>query len=216
MLCSRCSGPVAPVVALDIDGTLADYHSHLLRFANRWTGYVPEGPVYNGSEPFHEWFTRTYGVDRSTFRAIKLAFRQGGMKRFMPVYYGARDLTIALQDNGAEVWLTTTRPHQRFDRVDPDTREWVLRNELEMDGLLFGENKMSELAERIDPERVVGVLDDLPGVLDDVRRLGLGQPLFREQMYNVGARWTGPRVPTLWEARDVLNRWVNEWKEHYA
>jgi hypothetical protein len=163
--CSRCSETVRPVVAIDIDGTLGDYHGHFEEFAEQWLGRERFGSAYDGDLSHGEWFERAFGVDRTTFRAIKLAFRQGGFKRFMPVFPHARPLVNSLRDL-AEVWLTTARPWDRFDRVDPDTREWLRRGGFEYHGLLYSDDKMAALAERVDPERVVFVLDDLRDVLE--------------------------------------------------
>lgn len=165
MKCSNCSAVIRPVVAIDIDGTLGDYHGHFLGFAARWldspvTTATGLGEVYDGTVPFREWVCGLFGVDVTTFREIKLAYRQGGMKRMMPIYAGAAGLVNGLRGS-AEVWLTTTRPHDRYDRVDPDTREWLRRHGLVYDGLLFSGRKMEDLAERVDPQRVVFVLDDL-------------------------------------------------------
>lgn len=173
MKCSNCSAVIRPVVAIDIDGTLGDYHGHFLMFAARWLDVhvLPPGTEsYDGSVPFRHWFCESFGTDETTFREIKLSYRQGGMKRNMPIYAGARGLVNGLHEH-AEVWLTTTRPHDRYDRVDPDTREWLRRMDLNYDGLLFSGSKMSELAERIDPERVCFVIDDLVSVLNEAEIL---------------------------------------------
>src|SRR4051812_7630860 len=128
MLCSQCSKRVKPIVAVDIDGTLGDYHSHFLDFARNWIGLDgPEGKVegtaaaqlglYDGSKQFRKWFESAFGVDKTTYRLIKLAYRQGGMKRTMPPY---PEMIFAVQQwkrAGAEVWVTTTRPFLRLDGV---------------------------------------------------------------------------------------------------
>lgn len=170
MLCSKCSEDVKPVVAIDIDGTLGDYHGHFQAFAEAYLG-VESIEEYNGSVPHREWFCATYGVDVSTFRTIKLAYRQGGMKRSMPLFARAPGLVRAIRDAGAEAWITTTRPWEKFDRVDPDTRFWLSRYGIPFDGLIYDDDKMTVLAERVDPDRVVFVLDDLVEVLVEADRL---------------------------------------------
>src|SRR3982751_2258029 len=131
MLCSQCSKPINPVVAIDIDGTLGDYHGHFWKFARTWLGVPLDDPtdVYRGGDPYSQWFCDTYGVDVATFRTIKLAYRQGGMKRSMPVNEHAQGMMYSLAKM-AEVWVTTTRPHDRYDRIDPDTVEWLRRNDI--------------------------------------------------------------------------------------
>lgn len=211
MLCSQCSAPVRPVVAIDIDGTLGDYHRHLHIFAEQWLGRAWSGPSYDGVEEYWRWFTRTFGCDRTTFRQIKLAFRQGGWKRTMPVYSGARRMIAALRDDGVEVWLTTTRPWERFDRVDPDTREWLRRNNIEFDGLLFHDDKMNELADRVSAPRVVAVLDDQEDILLEAGRKGW-TPILRKNHYNRGVAWSGKYVTDLGPAYYVIAEAVEEWR----
>jgi 5'(3')-deoxyribonucleotidase len=213
MLCTNCSQPVHPVVAVDIDGTLGDYHRHFQTFAEQWLGYTDERYLivgsYNGSQPYRNWFCAAYGVDVTTFRMIKLAYRQGGLKRTMPVFEHAEGMMRSLAKR-AEVWVTTTRPHDRYDRVDPDTVHWLERNRIPYDGLLFDEHKMHELYRRIDPGRVVAVLDDEPGPLHNVVR---GVPILLRTAYNLEAEWDGAAVDTLpgaWAAMDEL---LQQWEE---
>lgn len=216
MKCSNCSAVIRPVVAIDIDGTLGDYHSHFIRFAANWLGspvtfLQVADSLYDGLVPFRQWFGQVFGVDETTFRTIKLAYRQGGMKRSMPIYAGARGLVEGLRSIGAEIWLTTTRPHDRFDRVDPDTREWLRRCNIECDGLLFADDKMFQLAERVEPERVCFVLDDLP------YHLGRASELFpnagtvlRSTAWNRAVGWpimTGD----LLDARAIATAHVQDW-----
>lgn len=218
-LCARCRTELKPVVALDIDGTLADYHSHFTEFAIEWIGpkaypVAQSMPLYDGAEPHREWFMRTFDLDETTFRAIKLAFRQGGQKRTMPIYPGVPELITVAQDAGAEVWLTTTRPWERFDRVDPDTREWLARNEIEFDGIIYDEAKMLQLY-RLVGNRVCFVLDDLPEVLAAAERLWKGVSVMRKTRYNRGVTWP-VMVPDLDDARSIIEGYVESWKISHA
>lgn len=213
MLCSRCSEPVKPVVAIDIDGTLAPYHPHFIEFASSWLGSPPKAAEYTGGERFRGWVCQAWGIDLSTFRAIKLAYRQGGLKRTMGTYPGAGDLTAGLRSAGVEVWLTTTRPHMRYDRIDPDSVEWARRNNIEFDALLFGEDKLGELARRIDPRRVVAVLDDLPWVLERAVTEHLGVPILRRTRFNTGELWTGWECGSLVAAGDTIKDLMRRYDE---
>jgi hypothetical protein len=213
MLCSKCSEVVRPVVAIDIDGTLGDYHGHFVRFAAEWLGrsFVAVGAeLYDGTARFSEWFCASFNVDLATFRSIKLAYRQGGMKRTMPVYPGAANFVNSLSEF-AEVWITTTRPHDRYDRVDPDTREWLSRNGVEYDGLLYEDAKMEALASRVDPSRVAFVLDDLPETLESAVRLFPGAGTFlRRSAWNRGVQWP-LMIGELLDARAVATAHLQDW-----
>jgi len=117
VLCSNCSNHIEPVIALDIDGTLGDYHSHFLRFTAAYLGgdeptlnlLRGSTPVYGGVEPFREYCCRTFDITVDVFRDIKLAYRQGAQKRSMPNLPGASVAYWQLH-RSAEIWLTTTRP----------------------------------------------------------------------------------------------------------
>ena len=186
MKCSDCGKEIKPVVAIDIDGTLADYHGHLIKFAQgylqSWPHYIP----YDGAGSFREWFCGVFDVDRRVWDDVKLAYRQGGMKRTQPVLEESYRIFQTATDLGAEVWLTTTRPFLRLDNIDPDTRFWLRRNGMsDYYGLLYDEHKYRRLAESVDPRRVVAVVDDLSEQYDSAEELfGAGVPILRRGLYN--------------------------------
>lgn len=194
-----------PVVALDIDGTLGDYHGHFTRFAEQWCGRdMPQPDLNTNGIPLYKWL----GMSKSTYRQCKLAYRQGGMKRSMPAYEGASELTHELRKgkNGAEVWIATTRPYLRLDNIDPDTRHWLRRNKIQFDGVLFGEHKYRDL-KRILGDRVLFVVDDLPEMITQADRIGL-DAILRLQPYNEGwyeREWNGPTVDKMEQILNYYN-----------
>lgn len=169
-----------PVVGLDVDGTMGDYHSHFIRFAQDWLGReLPKPEDINPGLPLHKFL----GMSKSTYREIKLSYRQGGQKRSMPVYPYASELTRHIRRNGAEVWICTTRPYLRMDRIDPDTRHWLRRNKIQYDGVIYGENKYRDLVKIVPRERILFIVDDLPEMIAQAKSLGLAACL-RAQPYN--------------------------------
>lgn len=183
-------GSTKPVVALDIDGTLGNFHSHFTRFAQEWIGReMPDHGLNTSGVPLFKWL----GMSKATYRQCKLAYRQGGMKRSMPCYDGASDLTRWLRKSGAEVWICTTRPYLRLDNIDPDTRHWLRRNGIQYDGVLFGEHKYRDLHRMLNG-RVVFVVDDLPEMIEQAESQGM-EAILRIQPYNItyaGERAVGP------------------------
>lgn len=172
--------PFAPVVALDIDGTSGDYHSHFTWFAEQYLGRpMPDPTQYTGGVPFNKHL----GVSRSTYRTMKLAYRQGGLKRWMPAYDGIGAFTKHVRNSGVQVWICTTRPYLRLDNIDPDTRHWLRRNGLQYDAVLYGAHKYRDLVRGVGSERVVIVYDDLPALVEQSLSLGLPSCL-RAQPYN--------------------------------
>lgn len=194
-MCSDCRKEIHPVVAIDIDGTMGAFHLHFLKFA---TGYMfgrpalsPPVEAYKGTMPMREWFCDYYDVGEDVWRDIKLAYRQGGLKRTMPSHGWGQEVTKACHNHGAEVWITTTRPYLRLDNIDPDTRFWLENNGVEYDGLIYEERKYERLARLVGPERVVAVVEDLPEEWNKAATLfGANVPLL----------YRGDHNSYLWEA----------------
>lgn len=193
--------PNAPIVALDIDGTLGDYHGHFTRFAEQWIGReLPDPKANTNGEPFHKHL----GISKATYRQCKLAYRQGGMKRSMPVYPGASDLTKYIRSMGAQVWICTTRPYLRLDNIDPDTRHWLRRGEgpgksIQYDAVLFGEHKYQDLKKTATGD-VLFVVDDLPVMLVQAMSQGFDTVLM-DAPYNRG--WDSARSQIVYGMADI-------------
>lgn len=189
-----------PVVALDIDGTLGDYHGHFTRFAEQWTGRSLPPPDKNtGGMEFFQWL----GMSRKNYNDCKLAYRQGGMKRSMPCYDDAADVVRYIRSKlKYEVWICTTRPYLRLDNIDPDTRHWLRRNKIQYDGLLYGSSKYRDLVHSVGLQRVMLVVDDLPKYIEQAMKVGLPSAV-RDQPYNRQYRHE-PRITWLTEIVDLL------------
>jgi phosphoglycolate phosphatase-like HAD superfamily hydrolase len=213
MRCSVCSEEIRPVVAVDIDGTLGDYHGHFLDFAEQYLG---RGLNYNyqGIPGFRDWFAEVNNVGTEEYRAIKLAYRQGGLKRSMPVYDGAQSLLREILAHEAELWLTTTRPYLSLDTVIPDTVHWLERNAMsDYDGMLFDEDKYAQLVKRVEPERIVAVIDDLSEMCDAADK-AVGRPV----AILSGTEWNSAiweRSRNMWEVVAGIGPLIEKWKEKH-
>lgn len=203
------SASIKPIVGLDVDGTVGDYWNHFLQFAEGYLGR--EMPRLDGETVPTSSLWRFMRVSKSTYRAVKLAYRQGGMKRSMPCYEGARELTLAVRKAGGELWIATTRPYLRLDNIDPDTREWLRRNGIQFDGVLYGEHKYRNLDKATGKRRMVAVLDDLPEMFAQAEELGF-YPILRDQPYNRHVD-VEPRVYDLSQATAILVPWVKEMRK---
>jgi phosphoglycolate phosphatase-like HAD superfamily hydrolase len=211
--CSECSAVVKPIVAIDIDGTMGDYHGSFMRFAEQYVGRTWSGPVYNGGGSFREWVCWNLKITASEYRQMKLAYRQGANKRFMPILPHALELCLAVRAAGAELWVTTTRPYLSLDNVVPDTVEWLRRQGIEYDGMLFDDDKYLKLAEQIDAERVVAVFDDIQ---ENVFR---ANELFQGNGWLVKGAWNrfpiAPNMCSLSSAQKIAVNAIEEWRESY-
>jgi hypothetical protein len=206
-----------PVVGLDIDGVLGDYHGHFLQFAAGWFGRpMPHPDEVNPGLRLSTFM----GVPHAEYRECKLAYRQGGLKRTMPVYPFASGLTQNIRKVGAEVWLCTTRPYLRLDNIDPDTREWLRRNDIEYDAILWeGINegtestKYHDLIEQVGLDRIIAVCDDLPEQTADAEDLLIEKVYLRNQPYNRHASVKGIRVKSLIDLWSLLIIDIEMWKD---
>lgn len=214
------NGEGIPIVALDIDGTLGDYHGHFLRFAEEWLDKrMPPSNEINPGLPLHQFM----GIPKHVYRDVKLAYRQGGLKRTMPAYDGASSLTKAIQSRGAQIWICTTRPYLRLDNIDPDTREWLRRNDIRFNAVLFGEDKYQEL-DRQAGHRVAAIVDDLPEMCEeaiacfqDPQREGwLPRIYLRDQPYNKNYERAHSvvRVDSMESLQEHLLREISGWIDH--
>lgn len=220
MRCSECSAEIKPVVAFDVDGTLGDYHGQLIEFAKLYLNREPHpNNGYDGVMNFGDWMIDTFDMDgRKEYRDIKLAFRQGGSKRWMPPYPEMIEaVRFAKEGLGCEVWLTTTRPYLRLDSVDPDTREWLRRNEVPFDHLMYDDHKYELLVKYIDPRRIVAIVDDLPEQLAEADAVfNQGCPIkcptiLVRKGFNTGVEWDGPEVYEGNSLKKILRERVDKW-----
>lgn len=214
------------MVAIDIDGTLAPFHEHFLNFAHDYLGgrfsstthQVGVWSGYDGTVGFRDWFCDTFSISTAQWKDIKLAYRQGGMKRTMPAYRHGVELTRYVAGQGAELWLTTSRPAYRLDNIDPDTQEWCRRNFVQFDYMLYDDDKYERLAERVDPARVVAVLDDLPEMYDAALvRFGPDVPILAKSQWNRGVnrKYEVP-VDTLQKSALLIGQRILNWKKIHA
>lgn len=216
----RSNGYGIPVVSVDIDGTLAAYHEWFLKFAELYLGKpMPREQHVTDGQPIHELM----GVSKDVYREVKLAYRQGGMKRSMPCLQGAAGMIRRIRiELGSEVWICTTRPYLRLDNIDPDTREWLRRNEIGFDALLFdpadGDDKYRELY-RQTQGRVACALEDLPDQAMKALAFSVPVVLLRNQPYNL--KWKAPHglVPRVkrWgdaqHAYELVSKAVSQWRK---
>lgn len=201
--------PLAPVVGLDIDNTLADYTEHLRWFAEL---YLQRPVIIDWDFAPTAEFSDALQLDKKTYRDIKLAYRQGGMKRSIPVLDERGIMVKAIRAAGIQVWITTTRPWQRLDNIDPDTQFWLDRNVGRVDGVIYGEEKYMDLLDIVGADRILGIVDDLPENIVAAMSLGMNAALSVGD-HNAAFR-SVRKVPLVHNATD-LGRIVFEWHQDH-
>lgn len=209
-----------PVVALDLDGTLLDYYPHFLRFASLYFGKPIDLDGYDARISLAKYL----GVSKVSYRACKMAYRRGQMKRSLPPlpapFPQIGELTHVVRRWGADIWFCTTRPYLSHDEVDEATRHNLRRNGAVYQGIIWGEHKYRELVRTVGGDRVAAVLDDLPEMCRQAEALGL--PVgFATRSHNerqfralaVGGQFgPWPEVRTHEETIDWLREQLDKWK----
>lgn len=211
--------PLAPVVAFDIDNTFADYSGHFLAFAQQ---YLQEpGLDYDWKDEYEGEFSLALDLPKDVYRDIKLAYRQGGMKRSIPVIdENVRTLVAMTRAAGLQAWICTTRPWMRLDNIDPDTQFWLGRNVGRVDGLIYGEDKYLDLIDIVGKDRIVGVFDDLPENYEAATDAGLRVSLraghhnrWYRMRTHAQTRSSGRPVPEISYTSLEMWRQIQEWKD---
>ncbi len=114
----------------------------------------------------------------------------------------------------SEVWITTSRPYNRLDNVDPDTVEWLRRRGIEYDGLLYDNMKLNALRAIVGKERIVGVVDDLASVYDEAMYWGMN-PLLMTSWHNRAVHREHV-ASTLESAAVSLTSTAEEWTDRHG
>lgn len=156
------------VVAIDIDGVLADYPRSFLDFINQELGtqftiaQVTSYDIYG-----------CLGIPPEVGLPIKNKYRETGQKRFIPVLPGAKEFLQRLREAGFTIVLITARPYEQYSRIYADTLEWLARNELPYDYLVFHEKKEEYLIDMVGKDAIRFFVDDVAGNANSVSTLGV-------------------------------------------
>ncbi len=165
----------------------------------------PHTQPWDGEGEFEDYL----GLSKTHYRQAKLAYRLGGNKRWLPIYSEAYEAMANCKSAGAEIWITTTRPWQRLDNIDPDTRFWLERHGLPYDHMLYDEDKLQKIVDQVDSARIVAVIDDLHEQYD--RAIALDLPVMqRANDHNQHPSKSRPQKGTLarcgvWARQEIFN-----------
>lgn len=203
--------PLAPVLGMDIDGTMGDYYEHFRWFAELYL-QRPVRIVWEFTDSGE--FSEALGMDKETYRQIKLAYRQGGMKRSLPAFAGMGNAIRYIRERlEIQVWVTTTRPWQRLDNIDPDTQFWIQHNIGRVDGVIYGEDKYLDLRDIVGSERIIGIVDDLPENVVAAQSLGI-RAAIAAGGHNEPFRKVRRGVPVVHDSGDLM-KLVTTWSSDH-
>lgn len=156
------------IVGVDIDGVLADYPRSFVEFINKELGTDFDPDKITNYNIYEE-----LGLSTELGMELKDKYRQSGQKRFIPVIDGAKEMLHGLRDLGYKIVLLTARPYKKYNRIFPDTMEWLEKNGLVYDAIIFDENKEERLLKEFGANRVDFFIDDVAGNANSISNLGV-------------------------------------------
>ena len=124
------------VAIIDIDGVLADYPRCIMDYIHRKTGIAP---MDIGTYDIYYEYGKVLG--HAEVERLKHEFRESGEKRNIPVLPGALELLKGLNNRGYYIAILSSRPVSRYKRIMGDTLEWLNKNNLPYNGVLWDEEK---------------------------------------------------------------------------
>lgn len=141
------------VIAIDIDGVLGEYDKYFLSWCRK---HEDVHAVSIGH------LIESYG--RDVYNKCKDGYRKSGAKSKMPVKAGAKELTKFLHSKGYKVVVLSARPYKQYTRIWADTLEWLKKNDIEFDAIIFDRDKEDVLVERFDGRVKLFIDDDLGNI----------------------------------------------------
>ena len=160
------------VVAIDIDGVLAQYPEGFMDFIREQTGmkfinFVQKGDLYDDLAPF-------FDGDYKAVKDLKHAYRSSGAKANLPMVEGASLALHDLRQMGYSIVLLSARPYKEYPRIFADTIEWLNKNDIPYDAILWDENKEDRIVKEF-PHMKFLVEDNLSNAKKVAKR---GYPVF--------------------------------------
>lgn len=144
------------ILAVDIDGVLADWFGGLLLYAEHHyeRAFHPEC-----LDNHHISAVKTYGISKTDEEELKAGFIESGGYLTLESLGGESTLRRA-KDNGYKVLILTSRPEKRHRRAYGDTIGWLHHRNVAYDLVFFGANKTDVVAEEIYPGSITFMVED--------------------------------------------------------
>lgn len=133
------------IIAIDIDGILAEYKKGMAEYFGQRLGKKIELDRLSGSDIKSEIIDLT-GITIEQYYEIKRDYRTGGMKATLEPIKEAIEFVNKLNKDHSII-LVSNRPAKKYNTVMVDTYVWLIINGVKFDRLLFGDDKLEKLIE---------------------------------------------------------------------
>jgi FMN phosphatase YigB (HAD superfamily) len=187
------------VVVLDLDGVLAKYSEHWVRFL-RQQGYDVDKFDCDGTH----WCPQ---IPRIEYYELKHKFRENGFESMtVDAYEDAAAFTKGLKDRGYNIVIMSSRPYKQYKRIQTDTAMWLASHDILYDAFIWDNKKREQVLRRL-PNMTFMVEDSLE-IAKGIAACGY-QVYLREQYYNSSDfSWRGiKRVSSLLEILEELDKY---------
>lgn len=132
----------AKLIVTDLDGCVADLSG--------WQKQLDEA---GGNAPMGEGKLKL-------LESLKEDFYRGGGFRELPAIPGAREALKKMRDAGYGIAIITARPQWQYKRLYADTIEWLKKNGIEYDLILFNKDKAEAIYEHVHPAQPLFFIED--------------------------------------------------------
>jgi len=122
------------ICAFDVDGVLNYYPDPWVEFINR-----------NSAEKYRDLNDAKRNIPYQLYRDLKYEYRESGVKANLKVRAGAKETLKELKHMGYTILIITSRPFEEHKSLFKQTTDWLSKNKLPYDGIIFGKNKYVEV-----------------------------------------------------------------------
>jgi uncharacterized HAD superfamily protein len=144
------------IVGVDIDGVLADYPDCFINYVNDKVGTnfkAEDLDQYNLYEAITD-------IPTEVMKELKHDFRKSGQLKKVGVLPGAKEFLQSLRNKSYKIVLLSARPYKEYRRIFADTKEWLDKNGLIYDAILWDEDKLNRLIREFGENNVSFFVED--------------------------------------------------------
>lgn len=181
------------VVAVDLDGVLAQYPENWLRFLQRH-GY-PELTM----EDARGWHMFPQ-VPRREYYRLKHKFREEGYESlYLDPFSDAASFTWELRRRGIKIVVLSSRPYKEYKRIQVDTSMWLQQCAIEVDAFVWDSKKRDRILSQFPHLRFM--VEDDRDTANELAALGY-RVYLRDRPYNQG--FISPGVVRVQSLLDIF------------
>lgn len=160
-------------VILDIDGVLADYRTGLLQWINKNLPELQKLTEHHLGRNDTWVDYKSMGISYREWLQVLETFRMSRGKVFIPTFDWADTFTQVMRAEGYFIVLLTSRPIDIYSNIYLDTVQWLQKNNLDYDLLLWCRNKSEMIFRNGLIDRTLFAVDDELRHIQEYSALGM-------------------------------------------